>query len=189
MNKHETHRTNDPTDPNQSAVTLRAARSGPSRAGKVLFIAASALGVAAMPGVAGQLLGTLGSALVGTAHAASDECTEEIQPGYEQNVIKFLQANGIELPAGIESFVSLFELSKLHDATILRDRKITLFINGKGKVLPAPEGLYVFPDGLVVEIVKGGLIGSTWGEEFTTSGGPWAMCRANGGEDGPWVDC
>lgn len=187
MNNNETNRTNDPSDPKSSAVTLRAAKSGPSLGHKVIFVAASALGVASMPGLADQILSSLGSAIVSTAHAGEpDACKAEILPGYEEKVLGFLKEHGVELPEGIESFVSLFELSSAYDATILRDRQITIVVSSEGEVLPAPNGLYIFPDGLIVDIGKGGLIGSVWGEEFCEEGGPWAMCQPQPGE---WVEC
>ena len=187
MNNNETNRTNDPSDPKSSAVTLRAAKNGPSLGHKVIFVAASALGVASMPGVADQLLGSLGSAIVSTAHAAEpDACKEEVLPGYEGEVISFLNEHGVKLPKEIESFVSLFELSSAYDATILRDRQITIVVSSKGEVLPAPSGLYVFPDGIIAEIIKGGRIGTVWGQEFCEEGGPWAMCQPQPGE---WVEC
>jgi len=190
MNHNETHRSTDPSDPKASALTLRAANNGPSRGPTVLFIAASALGVASMPGVAEQLLTSLGSAIVSTAHAAPNECNGEIHPGYEKNVIEFLKKHEVKLPEGIEAFISLFDLSSAYDATILRDRQITIVVSGEGEVLPAPQGYYVFPDGIIAEIGEGGLIGSLWGQEFSTgsdgSGGVWSMCQP---QSGVWVNC
>ncbi len=187
MHNNEINPPNDPSAPTSSALTLRAAKKGASRRHKVLFIAASALGVASMPGVADQLLGSLGSTVIGTAHAGeNNECNPAILPKYEQGVIAFLQEH-VDLPSGIENFVSLFELSEAYDATILRDRQITILISGEGEVIPAPEGYYVFPDGLIAEIGEGGLIGPTWGEEWCDDeGGPWAMCQPTPGN---WVDC
>jgi hypothetical protein len=69
MHNNETRNPNDLSEPTSSALTLRVAKKGPSRRHKVLFIAASALGVASMPGLADQLLGSLGSAVISTAHA------------------------------------------------------------------------------------------------------------------------
>lgn len=186
MNHNETHRPTDPTDP--KALTLRAAQTGPARGPKVLFIAASALGVAALPGVAEQVLSTLGSAIVGTAHAGvGSECKPEIHQGYEKDVIAFLKKHEVELPGEIEKFISLFELSSAYDATILRDRQIAILVSGEGDVLPAPAGFYVFPDGIIAEIGPGGLIGTMWGEEFCEDGGgPWAMCQPT---PGVWVEC
>lgn len=199
MTNNDTKRKDDPSDLKTSALTLRAAKHGPSRGPRVLFIAASALGVAAMPGVADQLLSTLGPAIVGTASAAEpNECkAEEILPGYEQEVIKFLTEMGVKLPKGIEAHVSLFELSEAHKATIVRDHKIAILITSEGKVLPAPAGLYVFPDGIVAEIGKSGWINATWNQDNCVygcdgdgpgshGGGPWSMCRT---PDDSWVDC
>ena len=95
-------------------------------------------------------------------------------------------ASTIELPAGLDKFISLFELSKNYDATILRDRQIVILVSGEGKVLPAPAGFYVFPDGIIAETGKGGLIGALWGEEFSTGGAVWSMCQP---EPGVWVEC
>lgn len=189
MNHDQTHRTTELSDPNSSAAAPDASDRGLRRGARVLFIAASALGVAAIPGVADRLLSALGSTIVSTARAATDACHDEVLPGYEEGVLKFLQENGVELPKGIESFVSLLELANDHDATFLRDRKIALYVTGKGQVLPAPAGLYVFPDFRVVEILEKGLIGKVWGHKFDPEVGLWAMCRANGGEDGPFVTC
>ncbi|MCY1014035.1 hypothetical protein OV079_52655 [Nannocystis pusilla] len=73
---------------------------------------------------------------------------------------------------------SLFELSTEYDyATILRDRKIAILVSSEGQVLPAPQGYYVFPDGIIAEILEGGQIGALWGEEFSDGGGGfWSMC-------------
>lgn len=186
MNHNETHRSTDPSD--SHALTLRAADHGPSRGRKVLFIAASALGVAAMPGVAEQVLTSLGSAIVGTAHAGpSNECNAEVVPGYEKYVIEFLKKHEVKLPEGVDAFISLFELSSAYDATILRDRQITIIVSGEGQVLPAPQGYYVFPDGIIAEILEGGQIGSLWGEDYSDGGGGvWSMCQP---EPGVWVEC
>lgn len=189
MNHDETQRTNDPSDPKSSAVILRPAQSSSSRGPKVLFIAASALGVASMPGVADQLLSSLGSAIVGTAHAGEpSECKPTIQPGYEMEVINFLKKLEVELPGGVEKFISLFELSSFHDATILRDREIAILVSGEGQVLPAPQGFYVFPDGIIAEIIKNGRIGALWGADFPGVGeaSVWSMCQP---EPGVWVEC
>lgn len=189
MNHNENHRTNDSSDPKASALTLRAADNGTSRARKVLFIAASALGVAAMPGVAEQVLTSLGSAVVSTAHAGpSNECDPTVVPGYEKQVIEYLVKHEVKLPEGVDSFVSLFELSTEYDhATILRDRKIAILVSSEGQVLPAPQGYYIFPDGIIAKILEGGQIGALWGEEFSDGGGGvWSMCQP---EPGVWVEC
>jgi hypothetical protein len=186
MNNNDTPRSNDLTA-TTDALTLRSAKKGPSRGRKVLFIAASALGVAAMPGVADQLLSTVGSAVVSTAHAGEPKCNPEILPGYEEEVLALLQEYGVDLPKGVEAFISLFELSEAYDATILRDRQITILVSGEGEVLPAPEGFYVFPDGIIAEIGDGGLIGPTWGGELhEDEGGPWSMCQV---KPGTWEPC
>lgn len=185
MNHNENHRPNDPTDP--KTLTLRAAQNGSSRGPKVLFIAASALGVAAMPGVAEQVLSTLGSAIVSTAHAGESECKAEIHEGYEEEVIYFLKKNEVKLPKGVEHFISLFQLSYEYDATVLRDRQIAILVSSEGVVLPAPAGIYVFPDGIIAEIGAGGKIDKMWGEEFCPDGGgPWSMCQPTPGK---WVNC
>lgn len=184
----QTNSSNEPSSSTSSTLTLRAAKSGPSRGPKVLFIAASALGLAAMPGVADQFLDALGSAVVSTAHAGEpNECGPQVFQGYEQQVIEALKKYGVELPKGVEEFTSLFELSEMHDATVIRDRGVSILVSGEGTVLPAPEGFLVFPDGIIAEIKKKGLIGKTWGLN-TDAFSYWAMCRT-GGDDGGWENC
>ncbi len=188
MNNNETHRSNNPSDSTRQALTLRPVQKSPTRGPKVLFIAASALGVAAMPGIADKLLSSLSSAVISTAEAAvPNECSPEILPGYEEEVLAFLDEQKVDLPKGIEEFISLFEISEAYDATILRDRMITILVTGEGEVLPAPEGYYVFPDGIVAEIGAEGLIGPIWGSEFAgDEGGFWSMCQTS---PGVWEDC
>ncbi|MDC0720880.1 hypothetical protein [Nannocystis bainbridge] len=189
MHNNETYRFNNPSDPKSSALTLRTATNGPSQGPKVLFIAASALCIASMPGVADHLLSSLGSAIVSTAHAGEpNECKTTIHSGYEKEVIHFLKKHEVKLPEGVEKFVSLFELSSAYDATILRDRQITILVSGEGEVLPAPQGFYVFPDGIIAEIGAGGLIGSIWGEGLSGNGevSVWSMCQP---QPGVWVEC
>ena len=181
----QTHSSQEPSSSTSSTLTLRAAKSGPSRGPKVLFIAASALSLAAMPGVADQFLDALGSAISSTAHAGEpNECGPQVYQGYEQQVIEALQKYGVELPKGIEEHVSLFELSDLHDATVIRERNVTILVTGGGKVLPAPKGIYVFPDGIVTEINDKGLIGKRWGLDPSPYS-YWAMCRTDTG----WENC
>lgn len=185
MQNNETHRPNDPTDSN--ALVLRAAQNGSSRGPKVLFIAASALGVAALPGVADQVLGALGSALVGTAHAGEpNQCSPEISQGYEENVILHLQKLGVELPPEVEQYISLFDLSSEYGGTIVRDRDIAILVAENGTVLQAPQGYYVFPDGVVAQIGKHGRIDKRWLDDIAQVGKFWAMCQP---EPGVWVEC
>ncbi|HGG58100.1 MAG TPA: hypothetical protein ENK31_09925, partial [Nannocystis exedens] len=147
MKHNETNRLNNSSDSKPETLTLRAVKSSPAGKRRVLFIAASALGIAAMPGIADQLMGSLSSAVIRTAHAGvSNECNPEIQPGYEEEILAFLAEQEVDLPQGVEEFVSLFEISEAYDATILRDRLITILVSGEGEVLPAPAGYYVFPD-------------------------------------------
>lgn len=186
MNNNENHRPIDPSAP--QALTLRTAQNGASRGRQVLFIAASALGVAAMPGVAEQMLSTLGSALVSTAHAKGEEdaCKPEVHEGYEEDVIYFLEKHEVELPEGVEKFISLFNLSYEYNATVLREREIVILITASGSVIPAPAGFYVFPDGIIVEVGAGGSIGGRWGTQANPGGGFWAMCQP---QPGVWVQC
>lgn len=155
----------------------------------VLFVALSALGLGAVPGISDSLLGTVGSMLIETAHAAGPESSEEgeITPGYEEKILEKLWSMGIELPEEAANFTSLFQLSEEYgDATVIREGEVALLLTDEGTI-PAPEGFYVFPDGLVTLVGGDGLIIDNWGDQVCNCyDGYWPMCRK---PDGGWENC
>lgn len=182
-----------PNNPSTRPLRLRAGSSRPVGTQTVLFVALSALGVSAMPGLSGSLAGVLGT-VVSTAHASENEGGEEapgeqeatILAGYEEEIFAMLQEMGIEVPKDAYHFISLLELSNEYEATVIREGNVALLLTPEGETLPAPEGFYVFPDGLVTLVDGEGQILEHWGEQACgCGGGPWAMCRTTGG----WVDC
>lgn len=183
------------TSTNSRTLTLRSGSRSPSGKPTVLFVALSALGVTTMPGLTEPLLGSLVSTVVSTARAdegpapkGKGDGEETILPGYEEEILALLWELGVEVPEKAHDYISLLELgTELGGATVLREGDVVLLLTDEGQTLPAPDGFYVFPDGLVALIEGESTIVGNWGDAACScGGGPWSMCQTS---PGVWVDC
>jgi len=156
---------------------------------KVLILSLSAAAVASLGGIDSQVMRDFGIVPSGTADAQTLSGADRAFSGpmlgadralrsrlaEDREFREAVRAAGLDPRVVLERGVGAYQLAERRAETVRRDtERGRLWITVGRRELPAPDGIYLFPDGAVVQVSRGGQMRPIFNSRDET--GYWCMC-------------
>ena len=148
----------------------------------VLRLSLTAAGLAAVGGIGGQVLRDLGLAPVAPAEAqtadlARQDATLRRRLLEDRDFLAAAERAGQDPRALMERARGAFTLQEMRAQTVRHDseRGLVWFFDGR-RELPAPAGIYLFPDGRILEVGPEGRARPLLQSARMLEASPWCMC-------------